>query len=270
MPIAHIILTSMPITVMGKTSRLPCISTLVENGKNLMLFDTGLYGQTDLLSALTKLGFSAGDITHIFNTHFHSDHVGGNELFKDTPKFASKKEFRLSLKWLVDFTQTKDKSQFMKGYFPYLDDSIIIDRRDSLIEHSERVIKKWRNIDDDNFEVITEKYMKDDGYIWLDEEVKIPECVTPIETPGHTKHHISYIVKGKKTNLIIAGDALSRRMVASNGDIFDEPHIDLKTHKESVKKLLSISGVIVPGHDRPFGNFNESGLKVKVGKRVEF
>jgi len=270
MLVAHIILTSMPIKVMGKTSRLPCVSTLVENGKNLILFDTGLFGQTDLLSALAKLGFSAGDITHIFNTHFHDDHAGGNELFKDTPKFANLKEFRFSLRWLIDFTEAKDKFRFMKDSFPYLDDSIIIDRRDSLIEHSKRVLKKWENTDDNNFRIPTEKNMRSNGYIWIDEGAKIPECISPIETPGHTKHHTSYVVKGKTTNLIIAGDALSRRTAASSVTILDEPHIDLKTHGESVKKLLSISGIIVPGHDRPFGNFTGSGPKVKVGRRMEF
>ena len=109
MPVAHIILTSMPIKVSGNISRLPCVSTLVEEGDNLMLFDTGLFGQSDLLSALKSLGFSPGDITHVFNTHFHGDHSGGNDLFDKTPKIASLKEFRFSLGWLIDFTEAEDK-----------------------------------------------------------------------------------------------------------------------------------------------------------------
>lgn len=267
MPVAHIILTSMPIKVLGKTSRLPCVSTLVEDGDNLMLFDTGLFGHGDLISALERLGFSTGEITHVFNTHFHGDHSGGNDLFKKTPKIASLKEFRFSINWLNDFIGAKDKLAFMKGYFPYLEDPVIIDRRDSLMEHSKRVMEKWRSIEGG---FPTEEGVKGDGYLWIEEGADIPKCVTPVETPGHTKHHTSYVVKGDVTNLIIAGDAISRRMTASGEDIFDEPHIDLEAHRESVERLLSIPGIIVPGHDRPFGNFREGGLKVKIGKRIEF
>jgi len=265
--VAHIILTSMPIKVLGKTSRLPCVSTLVDDGENLMLFDTGLYGRDNLLSSLTKLGFSAADVTHVFNTHFHGDHAGGNELFLNTPKIASLNEFRFSLKWLIDFTEAEDKFGFMKGYFPYLDDSIIADRRDALLEHSGRVLEKWRSMEGG---FPTEKSVKRDGYVWIEEGADIPRCVTPIETPGHTKHHTSYIVKGDVTNLIIAGDAISRRTTASDDDIFDEPHIDLDAHRESVERLLSIPGIVIPGHDRPFGNFTGDTLKVKIGKRMEF
>jgi glyoxylase-like metal-dependent hydrolase (beta-lactamase superfamily II) len=257
----------MPIKVSGKTSRLPCVSTLVEEGNNLMLFDTGLFGQSDLISALRRLGFSATDVTHVFNTHFHGDHSGGNDLFEKTPKIASLREFRFSLNWLIDFTGAEDKFAFMKGYFPYLADAVIVDRRDSLVEHSKRVMEKWRSIEGG---FPTEAGVKSDGYLWIEEGADIPECVTPVETPGHTKHHTSYIVKGDVTNLIIAGDAISRRMTAFDEDILDEPHIDLTAHRESARKLLSIPGFVVPGHDRPFGNFKKGDLKVKIGKRMEF
>jgi hypothetical protein len=71
------------------------------------------------------------------------------------------------------------------------------------------------------------------------------------------------------TNLIIAGDAVSRKTTAID-DIFDEPHIDIDAHRESVERLLSIPGIVVPGHDRPFGNFVGDSPKVKIGKRMEF
>jgi glyoxylase-like metal-dependent hydrolase (beta-lactamase superfamily II) len=135
------------------------------------------------------------------------------------------------------------------------------------MEHSKRVMKKWRSIEGD---FPTEKRVEGDGYLWIEEGADIPERITPVETPGHTKHHTSYVVKGDVTSLIIAGDAISRRMTASNDNIMDEPHIDLDAHRKSVKKLLSIPGIIVPGHDRPFGNFKGDGLKVKIGKRIEF
>ncbi|MBC7398756.1 MAG: MBL fold metallo-hydrolase [Mucilaginibacter sp.] len=64
---------------------------LIEDGKRLILIDTGignkqderffthyyLHGDTTIDSSLAKLGFHRDDITDIFLTHLHFDHVGG-------------------------------------------------------------------------------------------------------------------------------------------------------------------------------------------------
>ncbi len=64
---------------------------LVEDGSRLILIDTGigdkqdakffsyyyLHGDASLNSSLAKLGFTTDDITDVFLTHLHFDHVGG-------------------------------------------------------------------------------------------------------------------------------------------------------------------------------------------------
>jgi glyoxylase-like metal-dependent hydrolase (beta-lactamase superfamily II) len=64
---------------------------LVEDGDRLILIDTGigdkqdakffshyyLHGDASLKSSLAKLGFTTDDITDVFLTHMHFDHVGG-------------------------------------------------------------------------------------------------------------------------------------------------------------------------------------------------
>ncbi len=64
---------------------------LVEDGDRLILIDTGignkqdarffsyyfLHGDSTLDSSLAKLGFHRDDITDVFLTHLHFDHVGG-------------------------------------------------------------------------------------------------------------------------------------------------------------------------------------------------
>ena len=64
---------------------------LVEDGDRLILIDTGigdkqdakffsyyyLHGNASLNSSLAKLGFTTNDITDVFLTHLHFDHVGG-------------------------------------------------------------------------------------------------------------------------------------------------------------------------------------------------
>lgn len=64
---------------------------LIEEGNKLILIDTGigdkqghdffkhyhLHGNDSLLGSIQKAGFSAEDITDVFLTHLHFDHVGG-------------------------------------------------------------------------------------------------------------------------------------------------------------------------------------------------
>ena len=66
-------------------------SLLIENGKKLILIDTGigdkqsekffsfyhLHGKDSLHGNLAKLGFHANDITDVILTHLHFDHCGG-------------------------------------------------------------------------------------------------------------------------------------------------------------------------------------------------
>ncbi|HLW39990.1 MAG TPA: MBL fold metallo-hydrolase, partial [Brumimicrobium sp.] len=64
---------------------------LIEDGDRLMLVDTGigdkqsekffsyyyLFGNDSLIGNLNQLGFSPDDVTDVFLTHLHFDHVGG-------------------------------------------------------------------------------------------------------------------------------------------------------------------------------------------------
>lgn len=254
MPVAHIILTSMPIVIGRKNSRLPCICMLVENGNSLMLFDTGGFWGKELLNSLDKLGFSPDDITHVFNTHFHGDHAGGNALFPKAVKIASEREYIFSREWLCNFSNAKNREEYMKEYFPYLGIEIIRDRARLLSEHLEHIPDYWWN-------------GKMEGYSWIENGAEIPSGVSPLETPGHTPHHTSYVVSGEKAKIIFSGDALSQRSVASGTEVIDEPHIDLSAHKKSKDMILSVDGLIVPGHDRPFAT---GDVGVRVGKKIEF
>ena len=67
-------------------------SLLIENGKQLLLIDTGLgnkqsekffshyhqWGEHSLDASLKKYGFHRDDITDVFMTHLHFDHCGGS------------------------------------------------------------------------------------------------------------------------------------------------------------------------------------------------
>ena len=77
---------------------------LIEDAEKLILVDTGignkqsekffsryfLHGHDSLEKSLNKLGFGVDDLTDIFLTHLHFDHVGGSVILQDeklVPKF---------------------------------------------------------------------------------------------------------------------------------------------------------------------------------------
>jgi 4-pyridoxolactonase len=86
--------------VPGRPVRIPVYSVLVEHDDGLFLFDTGIdldhintvlpfelpeqTGEQTIPAQLERCGFGLGDVTAVVNSHLHIDHVGGNQLFKDT------------------------------------------------------------------------------------------------------------------------------------------------------------------------------------------
>jgi glyoxylase-like metal-dependent hydrolase (beta-lactamase superfamily II) len=254
MPVAHIILTSMDIAVGGYRTRLPIMCTLVEDDGRLMLFDTGYWAGNGLTEGLRRLKFSTGDVTHVFLTHFHGDHAGAADLFGGAVKIASRRENDFSRNWLKGFVDAPDPYRYVKGFFPYLPDVIVRERADMLLEHSRHVPQFW-------WDGIME------GYDWIeDEPASIPACVTPLATPGHTPYHTSFVIRGDRGAVLMAGDAMSRRGAGDESPL-DEPHLDRSTYKRSGEILRSIPSLVVPAHDRPFV---QGDCPLRLGKRVEF
>jgi glyoxylase-like metal-dependent hydrolase (beta-lactamase superfamily II) len=106
---------------------------LIEDGKRLMLIDTGigdkqtekffshyfLFGNDDLSLNLKKLGFSPDDITDIFLTHLHFDHCGGaivrhgedqfRPFFKNAIYWSNEKHWN----WAIE-PNAREKASFLK------------------------------------------------------------------------------------------------------------------------------------------------------------
>ena len=105
---------------------------LIEDGNKLILVDTGignkqdekffshyyLHGDDSMQKSLGSLGFSLADITDVFLTHLHFDHVGGavvrNEdklspAFKNATYWSNKKHWQ----WAVE-PNAREKASFLK------------------------------------------------------------------------------------------------------------------------------------------------------------
>ena len=79
----------------------------------------------------------------------------------------------------------------------------------------------------------------------------IVDGVTVLETPGHTKGHMSVLAEVDGEKVLLAGDAMPESGTVARGmpyNIF----WDLEDARESVEKMVASSRVFYPGHDRPF------------------
>ena len=87
--------------------------------------------------------------------------------------------------------------------------------------------------------------------------------VKVIDTPGHSKGHISVVVETPQGPVVIAADALSDVGAIARGT----PYIifwDEEQARSSIRKIVAAAPVIYPGHDRPF-RLNADGSTDYVG-----
>lgn len=108
---------------------------IIEDGNRLILLDTGignkqdekffshyyLHGETDIVRAVNKAGFSVDEITDVFLTHLHFDHVGGAVRHAGDDKSSFRLVFpnarywsnRAQWQWAVE-PNAREKASFLK------------------------------------------------------------------------------------------------------------------------------------------------------------
>lgn len=72
-----------------------------------------------------------------------------------------------------------------------------------------------------------------------------------LSTPGHTEGSISVVAKADGRTYVIAGDAIP---TIENYESMTPPtiNIDEKLAKDSMKRILKVADIVVPGHGAPF------------------
>jgi glyoxylase-like metal-dependent hydrolase (beta-lactamase superfamily II) len=85
----------------------------------------------------------------------------------------------------------------------------------------------------------------------LDGETELVPGVRVIETPGHSRGSISVVAELEEGPWVMAGDALPTR---DNFLAWVPPgiHFDPEVALDSMRRIVDIAWMIVPGHDVPF------------------
>ena len=119
-------------------------SMLIEEGKRLVLIDTGigdkqdenflkhyyLHGEDSLERNLKKLGYSKDDITDVFLTHLHFDHCGGSVEWGNKERTFLQPSFKNATFWSTENhwqwatnPNPREKASFLKENIMPIDES---------------------------------------------------------------------------------------------------------------------------------------------------
>jgi glyoxylase-like metal-dependent hydrolase (beta-lactamase superfamily II) len=95
-----------------------------------------------------------------------------------------------------------------------------------------------------------------DKFITLNEDDQVIPNTIVLHTPGHTKGHSSILWsdENKSIRVAISGDAIINLAWLQSGYIwkFNGDFYDTVEAKKSIKRLLNLSDIIIPGHGQPF------------------
>lgn len=223
---------------------------IIDNDYGPILFDTGSpYHSDHLIEKLkSKFGISPYDVKWVFNTHMHPDHVGLNTHFRKARFVVSRTE--------VDYVNRMAEVVFNNGDLLHFLHMTSPDYMDGFDEVDVYNIRKY--MVDHYYNILNHK-----DTVFIEDNPDIPQYIKIIEAGGHSVKHHAYIVKRKKCEFLIAGDAVSNRFIykSTENDYRKGIHVDLDEFYSTRDLLKNFKGVIVPGHDKPFFTNTFSSLR---------
>jgi glyoxylase-like metal-dependent hydrolase (beta-lactamase superfamily II) len=188
---------------------------LVCGGKELVLIDAALPGQTDMLrEAVKEAGYSLEDITHVILTHQDLDHIG-----------SAKTIAGLGAKILAHELETP----YIQGDKISIRLSEMESRLDKLNE-GERAFYERMKKGAPYFHVHVDNQLKDGDILDICGGIKV------LHTPGHMPGHIALLLE--ESNIIVVGDAANiddGKLTGANPQFT----VDMKEAEASFKKIMA-------------------------------
>ena len=243
----HLYSILVPVVVRQSKYRFKFLSaaTVVRTASDLVIFDTGFPDGGDLLKGLGAFGLNPDDFGWVFNTHVHIDHFGGNYRFKNAKKVVSRRDYLFQKRWSEALLKTRNKLSYIERSFPHLPKRDVEKLIDFLV-----VVQKSH---------FRERYLGDpDTFLWAEDKPAVPDWIRIFGTPGHTPYHLSFLVRGGESTVIITGDRVPNRgHFFEDQKSFIEVDMNRAQAKESEQRIRRYAeegenSIICPSHDRPF------------------
>jgi glyoxylase-like metal-dependent hydrolase (beta-lactamase superfamily II) len=191
---------------------------LIKSPDGLFLVDTGLGNGDTLEKGIKAAGFNPEDVTDVFLTHFHGDHVNGlisgqKSLFPKATVWASKLEDRY---W----------------------------------------ISEGRNTRGQNADNKISPYRSRKSYQTFTPGAEIKPGVSTIELYGHTPGHVGYLFKAGTEEFLAFGDIAHAYLIQfKRPDVSVSYDVDQAAAAETRAKIFKIAaeaGYLVAGPHLPY------------------
>ncbi|HET8523599.1 MAG TPA: MBL fold metallo-hydrolase [Thermomicrobiales bacterium] len=199
--------------------RLDCHVYLIDGGDDIALVDAGIGGplgeSETILKNISDDGYDADRISRLILTHYHTDHAGGALDFKNHLGLTVHGS-PLTATTLTAGDEETVSLPFAKaaGFYPQDYVYRACPTEPTLIEGHSFTVGRLK--------------------------------VTPYETPGHCRGHISLLVEGGDRTYLISGD-----LVFYGGTIIAQniPDCSIQEYGESTRKMAGVPfDALLPGH----------------------
>lgn len=208
----------------------PCNVTLMRDGTNTVLFDTGSGANFqptagELVDALDAIGVAPEDVTHVVFTHGHPDHLWGILDDFDEPVFYEAQH----MMGRVDFDYWRDPNTVDQ----------VGEARASFAVGAKRRLDQMA-----------------EQFTFFEDGQEVLPGIASVLTPGHTPGHMSFEIRSGSESVMVLGDCIANQHVSfERPDWFYGSDQDEPTAAETRVKLLdrlAAEQMRVIGYHMPF------------------
>lgn len=210
----------------------PVTSTIVEGKRSLIIIDTGMADNPDLLERLAALGYAPADFDLVINTHLHPDHIGGNRHFTRARILISRREFL-----------SRQTVEPPAGH-----------RRPIVARMLQTLLARYP---------VADVVGPPERLEYLEDNPALPEGIGIIPAPGHSSDSRAVVLRGETRQALATGDALYHRDLWRQRTL-PGIHCDEGQFRRSAEELAAFPGIIIPGHDRAFDNASGEYLNLNT------
>lgn len=214
----------------------PVSSTIVEMADQLIIIDTGMLGNDQLVEELGEVGYMPTDFTMVINTHLHCDHIGGNRHFSNARILISRQELEYEKGFARALQQSNDPVATLRSLGRSVDESN---------SHNAWDVKKVQDVWPASLLVGDPAQLE-----FFEDNPAIPAEFSFISVPGHSIDSRAIVINGSAGQAAVTGDAFYHRdlwPVSIAGINFDD-----NLFQQNAERLSHFKGIIMPGHDRAF------------------
>lgn len=228
----------MPAFLQTGVRPIPLMAALLRFPDQLVIVDTGLYGEPDLPHELARLGVSPEEVDLVVNTHVHPDHAGNNRLFTRAQVVVSRVDYQFARSYCYEIMNAADPVEVFRRYYPEV-------REDRLPKHARHA--QW----------LARQYWRDDllgrpeRILWIEDQPILPYPAKLQPLPGHSPGHYGLRLD-THPSLLICGDALPSRLFWKSRLRESAPRYNNEQHSASKQLVEQCDGLIMGGHDAPF------------------